>query len=97
MVIADRLRGMKRAKQCVRRLLNQNQNLRVQIAQHFLDELRPARRAAHDAGQHHFLEEVSSWQRECYLGPEELNYTSRDSSIAAVAHTAMSQTVDGGS
>jgi hypothetical protein len=72
-VIADRLRDMKQAKQGVGRLLNQNQNLQVQIAQHLLDELRPARRAAHDAGQHYFLEEVSSRLRECYLEPEELN------------------------
>ena len=53
---------MKQAKQCA-----------ASEPESELDELRPARRAAHDAGQHYFLEEVSSWLRECYLGPEELN------------------------
>jgi hypothetical protein len=61
--MADRSSDMKQAKRCVERLLNKNQNLRVQIAQQLLDELRPACRAAHGAGEHFFLEEVINWLR----------------------------------
>jgi hypothetical protein len=70
--MADRSRDMKQAKRCVERLLNKNQNLRVQIAQQLVDELRPACRAAHVAGEHFFLEEVINWLRVCYVGREEL-------------------------